>query len=213
VGTGNPDGIFRILAIGSSSTAGIGASAPDRTYPAQLQIDLAARLAGHNFVVENAGISGETAAATVARLEAAISHGGYDLVLWQVGTNDAVAGVALDAFRALVERGVAAVRKAGTPLLLIDQQFFPRIRDVASYERFVEAVEAIGAEDGVPVFSRYALMKGWSEGPTPVLMDMLAKDRFHMSDRGYACVASLLADNIAGLFGAVTTSAVDTSTP
>ena len=37
----------------------------------------------------------------------------YDLVIWQVGTNDAVKGGDLDAFKSMVNDGIALVRNAG----------------------------------------------------------------------------------------------------
>jgi lysophospholipase L1-like esterase len=100
------DGSVDILAIGSSSTEGIGASAPNMTYPAQLQADLAAAL-GEKVAVTNAGIGGEAVAATLARLKILLKGEKPDLVIWQVGTNDAVGGDDEAAFRAEIEDGVS----------------------------------------------------------------------------------------------------------
>ncbi|MCB8819517.1 SGNH/GDSL hydrolase family protein [Microvirga rosea] len=188
----------RILAIGSSSTEGVGASRPDRAYPAQLQADLS-EVWHETVTVVNAGIGGETATMTVERLEAALRAGGYDLVIWQVGTNDAVAGVAEGSFRALLERGISAAKTSGTELILLDQQYFPTIRDPARYERFVQLVGVVGEERRVPVFSRYAMMKQWGERSTEDLRSMLSSDSFHMSDKGYDCLASRVASDIASM--------------
>jgi acyl-CoA thioesterase I len=188
-----------ILAIGSSSTQGIGASAPNFTYPAQLQVDLAAAI-GRPVMVENAGIGGETAVTTLARLKAALSKDRPDLVIWQVGTNDAVRGDDVSQFRALVEEGVRTVSEAKIPLILIDQQFYPGIKDPDRYERFVHIVQDIGAQYHDPVFSRYAMMKAWGAESPSLLRDMLWKDAFHMSDRGYECLAQGLAADMAPLW-------------
>jgi acyl-CoA thioesterase I len=190
---------LRILAIGSSSTQGIGASAPNFTYPAQLQADLISAL-GRQVAVENAGIGGETVSTTLARLKAALKTERPDLVIWQVGTNDAVRGDDEGQFRALVEEGVDIVREAKIPLVLLDQQFYPGIKDIGRYERFVRIVEDVGAERHAPVFPRYAMMKEWgAESPT-LLRAMLWKDAFHMSDRGYGCLARDLAADVAPLW-------------
>jgi len=185
----------RILAIGSSSTEGIGASSPDRSYPAQLQDDLSARWKEQVTVV-NAGRGGETAIETVERLEAAVRAEKFDLVIWQVGTNDAVNGVDEGRFQSLLERGIAAAQAAATDIILLDQQYFPTIRDLARYERFVNAVNQVGAKRKVSVFSRYALMKEWNSQSPEGLRAMLSADGFHMGDRGYDCLADRVAEAI-----------------
>jgi len=192
------DGTVDILAIGSSSTQGVGASAPDLTYPAQLQIDLAAVLR-QKVVVENAGVGGETVASTLARLRGLLKGEKPDLVIWQVGTNDAVSGEGEAAFRAEVAEGLRLARDAGVPLVLLDQQYFPAIKDVDRYERFVRIVHEVGAEYHDPVFPRYALMKAWGAESPALLRAMLWKDGFHMSDRGYGCLAQGLAADMAPL--------------
>ncbi|MGH7001639.1 MAG: hypothetical protein ACREEA_09055, partial [Stellaceae bacterium] len=58
-----------IVAFGSSSTYGTGASARDKTYPSRLAALLARRLPGANIAVLNRGIGGEAAAATLARVD------------------------------------------------------------------------------------------------------------------------------------------------
>jgi acyl-CoA thioesterase-1 len=184
-----------ILAIGSSSTEGVGASAPDRAYPAQLQEDLA-NLWHEKVTVVNAGIGGEKANQTVLRLEDALRTGGYDLVIWQVGTNDAVSGAAEDDFRALLERGIAAAKATKTEMILLDPQYFPTIRDIVRYERYVQTVGLIGEERHVPVFSRYAMMKEWGSRSAAELRSMLSSDSFHMGDRGYDCLAGRVAQDI-----------------
>jgi len=144
----------------------------------------------------NAGRGGETAIQTIERLEAILKAEPFDLVIWQVGTNDAVNGVDEERFRALLDRGVSAAQRTGTPVILLDQQYFPTIRDLARYERFVNTVGRVGDARKVSVFSRYALMKDWSSHSPGELRAMLAADGFHMSDRGYDCLAGGVADAI-----------------
>ena len=88
-GAGRP---LDILAIGSSSTEGIGASSPANAYPARLEDELA-KQDGIDAEVKNAGIAGELAAKTLQRLRSALKSGWAQLVIWQVGTNDAIVGV------------------------------------------------------------------------------------------------------------------------
>ena len=187
---------LRILAIGSSSTLGVGASVPTRAYPAQLALDLSSQW-GIPTEVRNAGVAGEESSATLARLLSELASDGPDLVIWQVGTNDAVAGVDSDAFRANLEAGVAAARARRIPIILVDPQFYFGIKDLARFEQFVAIVGEVGARMHVPVFSRFAMMKAWGAKSVAALKATLAPDGFHMDDQGYACFASALAGDIA----------------
>ena len=144
------DRTLEVLAIGSSSTEGIGASSPDDAYPARLEDELSHEV-GIAAYVRNAGVGGELAVRTPQRLKAALKTGWAELVIWQVGTNDALVGVDESLFRATVENGVEAARAAHVPLMLIDPQFVLKAPDEARYERFVKIVDDIGAQDHVPI--------------------------------------------------------------
>ncbi len=187
---------LQILAIGSSSTLGIGASAPTNAYPAQLAKDLSTQW-GIATQVRNAGVAGEVSSATLARLRAELSSDPPELVIWQVGTNDAVAGVDADEFRANLEDGVEAARVQRVPIILVDPQFYFGIKNLMRFEQFVAIVGDVGAGMRVPVFSRFAMMKAWGAKSVATLRETLAPDGFHMDDQGYACFASALADDIA----------------
>jgi acyl-CoA thioesterase-1 len=194
----------RILAIGSSSTAGVGASSPSLTYPRQLEAALERRFAGVEVDVENAGVSGETADATVSRLEKALQRVDKpDLVIWQVGTNDAIQAADEGRFQALLERGSAAAKRAGVGLILLDQQYYPSISDLAGYERYVHIVETVATNAGVGLFSRYRMMKEWDALGRGFLESMLSKDQFHMSDQGYQCMAQAFGREIASTVAAL----------
>jgi acyl-CoA thioesterase-1 len=189
---------LRILAIGSSSTEGVGASAKDKTYPARLGALLREGLAGRPVEIVNAGIGGETAPQTLRRLEAAVQQSSYDLVIWQVGTNDAIMGGDLDAFRALVAAGIAAAKQAGTRIVILDPQFYPGIKETPRYRTYVDAIAATARAHAVPVLSRYAAMWSWYQRDAAGFMAALAGDRFHMSDAGYACLAQDIARSLLG---------------
>ncbi len=184
-----------ILAIGSSSTEGVGASSPANSYPARLEAELESET-GVDFDVKNAGIGGELAAKTLERLRRALKSGWARLVIWQVGTNDALVGVDEALFRATVQAGIAAARAAGIPLMLIGPQFTLKSPDPVRYERFVKMIDDIGAADHVPVLSRYTLMKRWRAQGAKAAGLLLSGDGLHMSDLGYRCLAHALAEAI-----------------
>ena len=118
-------------------------------------------------------------------------------MIWQVGTNDAVAGADLQRFRATLGEGVGAAAAAGVPIILLDPQDSPAIRDRDRYQRYVKAIGEAGAAMQAPVFSRYRLMQAWAQSPGDH-SDFLSPDGFHMGDRGYACLARAVAAVLAG---------------
>ena len=63
----------RILAIGSSSTLGEGASSKSRSYPSQLEVILEHALKGVDIVIVNRGVAGEVAEDTAVRIKSAAS--------------------------------------------------------------------------------------------------------------------------------------------
>jgi len=185
----------RILAIGSSSTEGVGATSPRKTYPSLLQVKLAASWPV-DTVVSNAGRSGEIATATLGRLLRLLASEKPDLVIWQVGTNDALRGEREDSFRAAVTRGVDAALRSGAEMILMDPQYLTSLADRSRYERFVRIVDEIGADRQVSVMSRYALMRDWAKDAPQELAASLSGDGLHLSDRGYDCLASLLSERL-----------------
>jgi lysophospholipase L1-like esterase len=95
-----------------------------------------------------------------------------------------------------LRQGIDAAQTLGVEVLLLDQQYYPAIKDLERYERFVGLVSAMAAAEQVPVFSRYSLMKVWGQRSPGVLGSMLSSDGFHMGDRGYDCMAELIASSL-----------------
>jgi acyl-CoA thioesterase-1 len=191
----------RILAIGSSSTQGVGASANSQSYPARLEGALGMAWPVP-VTVRNAGIGGEVATLTVERLRRELAASTYDVVLWQIGTNDAIRGEDERTFVDTVETGMAIATEAGADLMLVDQQYYPGIRNEARYEHFVDIIAETARKRKVPVFSRYKLMKDWAGRDPGGWRALLSGDSFHMNDAGYDCLASGIAANLERLAAA-----------
>ena len=79
----------RIVTFGDSLTAGYGVDG-DASYPARLQAMLRNR--GHDVIITNAGVSGDTSTAGLARLDWAVPDG-TDIVIVELGANDALRGI------------------------------------------------------------------------------------------------------------------------
>ncbi len=184
-----------ILAIGSSSTAGAGATSDRTTYPSLLAHELRRRYPGNEIQVIKAGVGGELLENMLYRLKRLVVEHDPQLVIFQTGTNDALARVDLDQFGAQLEHAFDWLRARGIDVLAMDLQFYPAISHEASYAVYVDRIRQVARRERVPVFRRYDIMRYWSTRPESA--GMLSEDSFHLSDRGYGCIAELLAETIA----------------
>jgi len=190
-------GPVTIVALGSSSTEGIGASRAENTYPSRLAVELRERFPGADVRVLNRGVGGEATQAMVARLEGDVIARHPDLVIWQVGTNDVLHDDDAASDAALMRAGVQRLKSAGIDVVLMDIQYAPAVLSHEGYRDMLHAIAAVGVAEGVPVFRRFQVMQSWDETGVLPVRSALADDRLHMNDRSYGCLARLLADDIA----------------
>ena len=187
---------IRIVAFGSSSTEGAGASARDRTYPARLGAALRRLLPEHTFKIVNRGRGGELARDMLARLERDVIGEAPTMVIWQTGVNDAIRGVEMEKFRGQVEDGLARLKAAGIDVVLLDHQYYPRAAAIKTYSAYLALLRRIGGAHNVPVFQRYQLMTHLVKSGQFRVDDLLAADRFHQNDLSYHCLGAMLAEAI-----------------
>jgi acyl-CoA thioesterase-1 len=91
---------IRLVAFGDSLTAGFGL-APSEAFPVVLEQRL--RALGHDIVVENAGVSGDTTSGGLARLDWAVPEG-TDAVILELGANDMLTGQSHERARTNLDR-------------------------------------------------------------------------------------------------------------
>lgn len=183
----------KIVAFGSSSTFGTGASSPAATYPARLEAELGRVFPSTPVAILNAGVVGDTAAMMLARMEQDVTSQKPDVVIWQVGTNDIEKSVPRDLLRAQIREGLAKLRAAGAEIVLMETQWYPRLGETSDWPGYRADLRLIAAETGTPLIQRYEMMKGWIDSGLFKESDLLAADRFHMKDMSYGCLARSLA--------------------
>ena len=185
---------LKIVAIGSSSTSGAGASSRAATYPARLEAELKARLPGLPITVLNKGIGGEEAPQMVARFEADVFEEAPDLVLWQVGSNSVLRDHPTPG--ETLRQGVERLKDSGAEVILINPQYAPKILAKPGIEQSVDVITATARDAEVGLFDRFAAMRYWSETEKLPFDQFITADGLHMNDWGYACVAKLVANAI-----------------
>src|SRR5271170_5563659 len=152
-----------IVAIGSSSTAGAGASSAAATYPSRLAVELRQRFPGHDITVLNRGINGQETDQTLARFETAVIAAHPDLVLWQVGTNSVLRDRPLKPHSVMLHEGIAQLTAAGADIVLIDMQFAPRVLAKSETQNMEDQIALVAKEANVDLFNRFAVMRNWHE--------------------------------------------------
>ncbi len=186
-----------LMALGSSSTAGAGASAPTASYPARLEAELHAQFPGVDIRVVNRGVNGEEAGDMLQRFDKEASDDKPDVVLWQLGTNTVLRDHPIDEVSEALADGLMRMKALGADVVLIDPQFAPQVLARRSTEGVVSLIATASSSRSVDLFSRFKVMREWHEAEAIPFETFLAPDLLHMNDWGYACLAKLLGAAIA----------------
>ncbi|HEX6980369.1 MAG TPA: SGNH/GDSL hydrolase family protein [Alphaproteobacteria bacterium] len=188
----------RIVAIGSSSTFGTGASARSASYPSRLEASLERLFPQSSITVVNRGVPGDTSTGMVARFRRDAVETKPDLIIWQTGTNSALGRSDIDQFARDVHQGIAMARSAGIEIMLMGPQFAPRFEAAPNRMAYVEKLRAIAAAERIPMFPRYQIMRHWIQTGQFTLATMIGRDGLHLTDQSYACTGWLVARMISG---------------
>ena len=187
---------IKIVAIGSSSTAGAGASSPAASYPSRLAVELGKLYLDVPITVLNRGINGQDAAEMIARFKHDVIDERPDLVIWQLGTNAALRDLPIEEVGKFTEQGIREVKTAGADILLVDPQFVPKVIDKPEAEGMVRLIATTATKARVNVFRRFAIMQHWRERDGMSFDAFTSPDGLHMNDWGYGCWAKLLSTAI-----------------
>ncbi|MGY8708380.1 GDSL-type esterase/lipase family protein [Bradyrhizobium sp. 18BD] len=163
------DGQVKVVAIGSSTTAGEGGIAP---YPQRLLADLRIQFPKATIDVVNRGVGGEEAPKELLRFQHDVFDQNPDLVIWQVGTNavwqpaDQNPPSFEDTTKAISDGVDQLLAKKQIDVILMDLQYVPALLTPAKKSKAIDMVAAISEiahAKGVNVFRRFELMQGWHD--------------------------------------------------
>ena len=137
-----------VLFFGTSLTAGYGL-APEQAFP--VLIEKKAREDGVPIDAVNAGLSGETTAGALRRIDWVLRTPA-DLVVIEGGANDALRGLSPDAARANLEKLVAAVRaKQPAAKIALIQMEAPPNYGVSYTQRFRSIYGEVAKKNNIPL--------------------------------------------------------------
>jgi acyl-CoA thioesterase-1 len=176
-----------IVAFGDSIAAGFGLP-PDAAFPARLQVKLQDQ--GIAARIVNAGVSGDTTAGGVARLDWTLADK-PDIVILELGANDALRGIDPATVRANLETMIAKVQASGANLLLFGMRAPPNWGE--DYQRAFDRIyPELATAHNVP------LVPFFLEG---VAMDpqLNQADGLHPNEKGVAVMVDHIAPMVAKL--------------
>ncbi|WP_020677474.1 arylesterase [Geopsychrobacter electrodiphilus] len=138
---------LRITVLGDSLTAGYGLAARE-AFPAQLERAL--QKAGYRVLVQNAGVSGDTSAGGLARLDWSLAAR-PDLMIVELGANDALRGLDPELTHKNLDAILTRLKAAGVPALLTGMKA-PRNLGPDYYTKFDRLYPELAERHAVPFY-------------------------------------------------------------
>src|SRR5260370_8949796 len=174
--------------MGSSSTAGAGASSRAFSYRSRLEGELRSRFRRASSTVINRGVGGEEAPQMLARFARGVIAEKPDLVLWQVGSNAVLHGHDVVKVAEVIREGVGQLKAIGADVILIDPQFAPRVIERADSEQMVALIAAAAERQNIYLLRTFAVMRYWREIRHVTFARSLAPAGLHMTDWSHGCI-------------------------
>jgi acyl-CoA thioesterase-1 len=183
---------IRIVAIGSSSTAGV---APVLPYPPRLEMCLRQKFYGRIIDVINRGIGGQEAPEELSRFEPDVFDEAPALVIWQVGTNAIYHDYNRAEVAAAIEVGLQWLAGSSADVVLMDLQYTQAMIDkLKASEDMVALISAAAAKAKVNIFQRFALMRRWVDDKVVQIGDLDdgVAPHLHTGEWGTNCITQAL---------------------
>ncbi|MCJ2007071.1 GDSL-type esterase/lipase family protein [Methylobacterium sp. E-041] len=173
----------RVLAIGGNAAPGASA-----TYPVKLETALERAMPNVDVVMEYRGLQGEIASGAAERLRSMVADVEPDLVIWQVGTHDALARVELDAFTDALTETVRWIKSHDIDVVLVDPLYTASLAADAYYTSIVQSVRTVATSEKVPLVLRYDAMR-YLAGRSDKGEGHMLGQQFRLNDLGLRCMA------------------------
>lgn len=190
-------GHVRVMVVGSASTQGGGTSGPEATWPQRFARLLDIRLGDVRVETRVLGARGSTAADHSRMMAEEGRSFRPHLVIWQLGTVEAARGLSAEEMAEVIKATAARIRAARgdhTDLVLMDPQFSRFLRANADVEHYRDRMRMAAAASGAQLFSRWAIMKNWSETERLDLERAPPALRTRIADELHDCLARALVE-------------------
>jgi lysophospholipase L1-like esterase len=189
---------IKILAIGASSAAVLGVGRGGS--PPLLERILERAIKGLDVEIINRGFSGELAEAAGERIKIEVALNHPDIVLWQVGTNDAFAHVPVESFQLSVSNAVRWIKAHNIDVILVGLHYIKRLAKDEHYQAIRTSLHRVASSENVLRIGRYEAMEVLAR--TMQVSEQPEPQDFGLTETGYNCMAQYIARTITvGIFG------------
>jgi lysophospholipase L1-like esterase len=147
---------LHILAIGSPVGVGRGAR---KSYPVVLEGLLEKALAGVDVEIVNRPMSGETVSTAAERIRTEVALARPDLLVWQVGGNDALQHIAPRQFEEDLLEGVRWAKANGVDVLLVGFEANPWLHDEQEANAMRDATKRVALAENALYLRRFEAMQ------------------------------------------------------
>lgn len=156
---------YRIVGFGDSLMAGYGLDA-GQSFPEKLEKALRER--GHDVVITNAGVSGDTTSGGLSRLDWSVPDG-TRLVILELGANDMLRGIGPEITERNLDEMIARLKERGVTVLLAGMRAAPNLGP--DYQAAFDAIyPRLAEKHGVALY--------------PFFLDGVAADRAYLLEDG-----------------------------
>ena len=184
--------IITVVALGSSSTTGFGTGSGG-AFPDVMKRELLRLRPSARIELINSGRIMDNIPGNIARLDSDVLRFKPDLVVWQLGSNDAVWRGIADNAKDMLSDAVKRLKAANADVVLVDLQYAPVVLVASRHVRMEKIIADVAREQSVGHFPRFLLMKRASEAGVKGLVWW---DGLHNSAEGHKCVGVALAQMI-----------------
>jgi acyl-CoA thioesterase I len=187
---------IKILAMGATS-ASLRGPASGGNYSV-IERFLESTFKGLDVEIVHRGVSGELASDAAERIKTEVALEEPDLVLWQMGTADALAQIPVEDFEASIVQAIDWLKEHKVDVILVGVRYARNMAGDKHYQAIRAATQKIAKEQNVLRIARYeaeeTMAKLMREQGEPL-------SEVEMTEAGYACLAEYLGRAIAaGLF-------------
>lgn len=182
--------VLRIMAIGASASHAQHASR--RGYQGLIESVLEKAIPGVDVQIIDRGVSGELARDAAERMKVEVALVRADLVLWQLGTNDALARIPFEEFKESVREALRWLRKHNIDVVLVGQRYARGMTADKHYQGIRDILRSVAEEQRVLRIGRYEAAQVIEQSRRQELGGQAPND-FLMTEAGYACLSEYVA--------------------
>jgi acyl-CoA thioesterase I len=184
---------LKIVALGSSSTTGFGLLNARGAFPDVMKQELVRLHPTARIELINSGRIMENIPDNIARLDDDVLRHRPDLVVWQLGSNDAVWRGIADNSKKILTDAVRRLKAANADVVLVDLQYAPLVLLTSRHVRMEEIIADVSREENIGQFPRFVLMKRAVDAG---VRGLVGWDGLHKSVEGHRCIGVALAQMI-----------------